>query len=189
MKTEALDPFGIEPSGDGQELSHPRHVPVKGGIEARHLWQSRMALMEHLHKLNAGGHVLGVVGADPVQLFHQSRGNTLGLAEFQSAVDDAMADPGHSGEPDMTFQPGDQKLPYGAVMGSGNDPGSGFEGAVPDGQRWLRQADAFYLAGEHPRGERVRAVESELNARRPAVDRQNDASRLRRQLASGCFDF
>ena len=49
VKAESLNAFGVEPPRDGQKLGHPRHVPVEGGIEARHLWQSRMTLMKDLH--------------------------------------------------------------------------------------------------------------------------------------------
>ena len=80
MKAETLNALGVEPPRDGQELGHARHFPVKGGVKARHLRQLRMTLMEHLHELNAGGHVLGVVGTDPAQLGYQLRGDALGLA-------------------------------------------------------------------------------------------------------------
>ena len=58
--------------------------------------------------------------------------------------------------------------------------GRGLLRAVPDGQSWLGQTDALDLAGEQPRGGRVRAVEGELDAGGSAVDRQDDA-RLRLQ--------
>src|SRR5208282_4085559 len=108
MKPEPLNAFGVEPPRDGQQLRHAGHVPVKSGIKAGHLWQSRMAVMEYFHELDAGRHVLWVIRADPVQLGHQSRGDALRLAQLEPAVDDAVADARDVGEPDMMFQPADE---------------------------------------------------------------------------------
>jgi hypothetical protein len=80
-----------------------------------------MTLMEDLHELNAGGHVLGVVGTDPVQLGHEVRGDALGLAQLEPAMDDTMADTGHVGETDMAFEPADQKVCCGTMTGCGDD--------------------------------------------------------------------
>src|ERR1035441_2448392 len=178
MESEALNPFGIEASGDRKELGHARHVAVESSIEARHLWQLRMALMEHLHELNTRRHVFGIVRADPVQLGHQLWGDALGLVQFQPARNDTMADPGHCGEPDMTIQPANQKLPCGAVIGGCDEAGIGLSGAVVNSQSWLGQADALDLAGKQPRGWRVRPVEGELRSRGPAANGQHAASRL-----------
>ena len=185
MKTEALNPFGVEPSGDGQELGHPRHVPVKGGIKAGHLRQFRMPPTEHAYELNARRHVFGVVRTDPAQLGHQLRGDALGLLQLDPAVDHAMPDPDHFGERGVMIEPANQKLPCGAVIGCANDTGGGLSGAVTDGQDGIGQADALDLAGQQPHGWRVRPVEGELDARRPAVDGQDAANRLPVRLATG----
>ncbi len=137
MKTEALNPLGIEPSGDCQQLRHPRHVPVEGGIKAGHLRQFRMPPPKHVHELNARRHVFRVIRADPAQLGHQLRSDALGLVQLDPTVDHAMPEPDHVCETDMMIEPANQELPCGAVIGCCNDTGSGLSGSVMNGQDWL----------------------------------------------------
>src|ERR1019366_10130250 len=144
-----------------------------------------MVLMEHLHELNARGHVLGVVWTDPVQLCQQLRSDAFGLVQFEPAVDDTMANPGHLRETDMMIKPVNQELPRGAVIGCANDTGSGLAGAVMDAERGVGQADTLDLPGKQPRGRRVCPIEGELDARGPAIDGQNATNRLLAQLAAG----
>ena len=144
-----------------------------------------MVLVKHLHELNARRHMLGVVRADAVQLGHQLWSDALGLAQYQPAMDYSMPDAGHLGEPDMTIQPANQKRRRRPVIGCTNDTRGGLAAAVMDRQRWLGQADAFDLAGKQPRGGRVGAVEGELDARRPAVNRQDALGWLAGRLGTG----
>jgi hypothetical protein len=181
----APQPGRLEPAGDRHEPGDARQVVVERRVEARDLGQGRVEPAERLDEVDLPRQVLRVVRADPPKLGEQVVGDGLRLEIPAAAVDHAVPDRRECGEPHLAIDPLDQQ-PRGRPMVRCLDRGLADRAADADGgQPRAGQADPLDPARGPPRG-RVGPIEQrELQAGRPAVDRQDErpARRPRRQVA------
>ena len=54
MKTITLDTLRLEAPRNGQDLGDPRHIAMKGGVEAHYLRHTRNPLAKQLDQGNLG---------------------------------------------------------------------------------------------------------------------------------------
>ena len=121
MKTITLDTLRLEAPRNGQDLGNPRHIAMKGSVEAHHLRQTRNPHTKQIDQGDLGRQVPRRVSADAAQRIEQCRGNALRRVEAGTAIDNAMAYSSNRSETDLLVEPIDQKICRRAVIEVADD--------------------------------------------------------------------
>ena len=121
---------------------------MESGVETGDLGDLRMMFMEQAHQLEAGRQMLWIVGAEAVQLVNKFAGKPLRGGEFWPAVDDAVADANDGIKAEVFFEPADDELTAGAVIGRFDGQFLGSAIFVFDCDGRIRKTDAFDFGGD-----------------------------------------
>ena len=173
MKPVAPEPARRKPARQRQQLRHPRHGAVKGGVEAGELRQQRVALLQGFDERNLAGQVVGVEGADLAQLGQQRRRDALGLLVLQ-AVHYPVPHCPNGGKAGLLLQPVQQEADGGGLV-------SRFYrqadwrciSSCVKGELGASHADAAKVAVKAPCRRFAQAKHGKLDARRAAVEGQH----------------
>lgn len=149
---------------------------MKGSIEAGDLRDIRIMLAERFHELEAGGEMFGVVGAETMQFFDEFASDALSASEFGATVNDAMTDANYAIEAEIFFEPGNDEVAAGAVIGGFNRDFLGSAVLVFDCDGGIRKADPLEFAGNKAGHRGIGDIESEFDAGGTTVD-SKDARR------------
>ena len=94
MKAQPLQAGFLVVSRYGQKFRHAGHVPVKRGVEACDVENSREAPAECLNQSDFSGQVGQIQALGPPQSGYELIGDRLMLKQVESPMDHAVADPG-----------------------------------------------------------------------------------------------
>ena len=105
VKPIAPHPLRFIAARDRQQPGHARQVMVKSRVETRHLGQVGKPAMKRLGQQDLLRQMLGIEGAEPVQLLNHFRGDALRLAVLRPAMHHAMPHRGQGFTPAAFLDP------------------------------------------------------------------------------------
>lgn len=174
VKTVALDSLRLEAPGNGQDLGDPRHVAVKGRVEARYLRYTGDPLTKQIDYHTLGRQMLRSVGADATQLIQQFMGDALRLAIMGTAVYYAVADRPDRSETDLLVEPIDQEGRRRPVIEVADAAAVlPMVDRIVKRQSGAAEADAVDFAMQLSLRRVAHPIQRELDARRAAIHRQH----------------
>ena len=184
MEAVATHSRRLESAWDRDHLGDARYVVMERGIETRHLGQLGIETMKRLDRLDLAGEMVGVVNSDPAQRTDNLARDSHRTVELLATVNNAMPNNSDVTQADAKSEVFHEEADSGWLIGS-VDLTIDFRTAIGirHDQPRTRHTDPLDSAPQHSNRRVGRSEQRELEARRTAVDRQNE--RPARFLQSG----
>jgi hypothetical protein len=177
VEAVADDPFCCETKRDRQQLCDARHGVVKGGIEAGDLHGSGEMVRGAFHQRKFERQMLGVEWHDAAQRIDLGRADPLRAHEVGTAMDDAMSDGAQSTAGGLPLGRSEHQFARCPVVCCHRfhrrRGGAGHRRM----QARIGRADTIDGTRSDPNQRTLRREQRELDARRAAVQRQDDVIR------------
>ena len=159
---------------------------MKAGVEAADLWHTRNRRSKCLDERDFAGKVLGVERADFSKLIEDLGGQFDRIGEVVASMNDAMPDRRDRVAADRAIEMFNDQFCRRDLVGR-FDFVNDLRGITMflDEKPRFTSADAFNAAGENRLSGRADRVNREFQARRAAVDRQDERARLARLAMRG----